>query len=328
MTSFKALYSEKAPQGVKTTLRTLQLTDLPDGEVLIRSKFSSINYKDALGVTGKGKIFRQLPMVGGIDVSSEVIESRDRNFSPGDAVLVTGCGLGEESFGGYSEYVRVPSTSVVQLPNGLSPKEAMQLGTAGFTAALSLWRMQQVQQSPAQGPILITGASGGVGSFAVQIFSQAGFEVWALSGRPELHDYLKELGADRCFTEKELQLGHRPLESVKFGGVIDNVGGELLAKLLPHVQLWGSVASIGLAGGANFQTTVMPFILRGVSLLGVSSNNCTRDTRLEIWKNLSQNWKPSLIESIQNETVGLEEVMDRAEKLLNRQLSGRVLVKF
>jgi NADPH2:quinone reductase len=334
--SFHALLSEEGPgKKVVSSLKSFSLKEalqnaiprFSQGEVLIRAEYSSLNYKDALGITGQGRIFKSLPMVGGIDVVGKVISSSVPDFRTGQSVLVTGCNLGETYWGGYSEIVNLPAEHVVPLPEGLTSEEAMILGTAAFTAALCYWRFIKNDQAPAMGPIAVTGASGGVGSFAVQLFSQQGFEVIAVSGRKEHSAYLKGLGASQCLTPAELNLGARPLESVKFGGVVDNVGGEQLAALCRHVQLWGNVGSIGLAGGAEFHSTVMPHILRGVSILGISSNNCTKEVRREIWKHLSGDWKPRDLEKIHQRTVGLDDLMITAEKLLNRELSGRVLVK-
>lgn len=325
--TFRALLSEQFEGKVTTQLKTLPTSDLPPGEVLIRAEFSSLNYKDALGVTGKGKIFKKWPMIGGIDVAGSVLESSSPHFKQGEKVLVTGCELGESFWGGFSELVRVSENIVVPLPSGLTTKESMIIGTAGFTAALCAWRFLKNDQIPEMGPIAVTGASGGVGSFSIQILSQLGFEVLAVSGRKEHHEYLRSLGAHDCKTPEELELGQRPLESVKFGGVVDNVGGDLLAALLRHVQLWGNVGCIGLAGGAHFQSTVMPHILRGVSLLGISSNNCLRKTRLEIWKNLSSSWKPKDLNKIESQEITLDQVVEKSHDLLNRKLSGRILVK-
>lgn len=325
---FKALYSESRNDQIHSAIQKLSLSDLPEGDLLIRAEYSSVNYKDALAVTGKGKIFRRLPLVGGIDVAGEVLQTNSPDFRIGQKVLITGCGLGEERWGGYSEYVRVPKDIVIPLPEGLTSREAMILGTAGFTAALCLWRFLKNDQVPQMGPIVVTGATGGVGSFAIQLFSHLGFEVWAVSGRPEHFSYLKELGASECYTPEELKLGTRPLESVRFGGVVDNVGGEMLAGLCRHVQLWGNVGCIGLAGGADLKTTVMPHILRGVSLLGISSNNCQKTVRTEIWKRLSQAWKPSALTQIVKQEITLNEILPTAENLLNRKLLGRILIRF
>ncbi len=331
MDRFNALFSKfDENKKLQTELQELSEAELPrfDDEVLIQSEYSSLNYKDALGVTGQGKIFKSMPMIGGIDVAGSVLSSSNKKFKTGDKVLVTGCGLGEDSFGGYSEKVRVPASSVIPLPSGFTTKQAMIIGTAGFTAALCLWRFQKNDQTPEMGPILVTGASGGVGSFAIQLFSRSGFKVIAVSGRKEHYEYLKNLGASECLSFHELGFGSRPLESVKFGGAVDNVGGEFLSQILRHIQLWGNVGSIGLAGGAEFTSTVMPHILRGVSILGISSNNCTRTVREQIWQNFAGKWNHVDFEKILTQTIRLEEVPQNAKKLLNRELFGRVIVKY
>lgn len=300
---------------------------LNDGEILIHVQYSGINYKDALAVSGKGKILRSFPLIPGIDAAGIVKESRDARFKVGDEVLVTGCGTGENFDGGYSTLFKVRGEFVIPRPRGLSLRESMILGTAGFTAALALERMLQNGQTPALGPLLVTGASGGVGSFAVQLFAAAGFEVHAVSGKPEAVANLKSLGAHKVLKPEDLQLGDRPLESIKFGGAVDNVGGEMLAKILAHTQLWGNVAAIGLASGHELHTTVMPFILRGVSLLGTSSNNTPMKLRHELWQKLAGPWKPKVVDPLVHKTVSLQEIPAACEELLRRRVQGRILVK-
>ena len=234
--------------------RLVQLTDedLSSGEVTVKVSYSSVNYKDALGATGKGKILKRFPLVAGIDMAGRVLNSTHSSVKEGESVLVTGCGLGESHDGGYSEIVRVPVGWVVPLPKGLSLKEAMIYGTAGFTVALSIHRLEVNGQNPERGPLLVTGASGGVGSFAVSFLKKLNYKVLAMSGKPHEVERLKELGAEdvlspQAFFEKKT----RPLESSRFGGLIDNVGGKLLGTLIPYIHPWGNVACIGLAGGLN-----------------------------------------------------------------------------
>jgi NADPH2:quinone reductase len=300
--------------------------ELNEGDVLIKSHYSSINYKDALAVLGKGKILRHFPMIPGVDVSGEVTKSRSQRWKVGDTVLVTGCGLGESHDGGFSEFVQVPESWVIPLPKSLNSQEAMILGTAGFAAALALHRLELNGLSPEKGPVLVIGASGGVGSLAIDIYSQRGYEVIAVSSRPKYHSYLKAIGAHQVLTPKELQLGSRPLEKGHWAAAVDNVGGELLAKILPHIKLWGAVASIGLAGGSDFKSTVMPFILRGVSLLGISSTNCPMPLRRELWENLGTTWKPKHLATILEEEVPLNEVIPTCHKLLTHSHRGRTIV--
>jgi len=308
-------------------LQQMTVDELSAGEVVIEVHYSSVNYKDALAATGAGKILKSFPLNGGIDASGIVLESQDPRFKPGQEVLVNGCGIGESYDGGYSEVLRVAADSVVPLPPGLSLRDAMILGTAGFTAALALHRMERNGQTPGLGPILITGASGGVGSFATQLFSQAGYEVHAVSGKHESINYLKTLGAKDVIAPNELNLGTRPLEKVRYGGAVDNVGGELLSQVLAHVQLWGNVASIGMAQSAELHTTVMPFILRGVSLLGTSSNNCTRIVRHEVWKKLGSAWRPKHLDQVVARTIQLKDLMDAFNDLLHRRVQGRIVVE-
>ncbi|MFW7379462.1 MAG: YhdH/YhfP family quinone oxidoreductase [Oligoflexus sp.] len=326
---FRAFQARQSAQGkgIEAGLVDLNADQLDAGDVLIQAKYSSVNYKDALGATGKGRIYKKLPIVGGIDVSGTVVASNDPSLAVGSEVLVTGCGLGESHDGGYSEYVRVPASWVIPLPEGLSLREAMIYGTAGFTAGLCVHRLQVNDQTPDKGPIVVTGASGGVGSFAIQMLAKQGFDVIAVSGKADAVTYLKDLGAKEVVRPEDLELGERPLESVRFGGAIDNVGGSLLEGLLRHTNLWGNIASVGLAADFRFQNTVMPFILRGVSLLGISSANCPRSLRLQIWKNLAGPLKPDQLEAIQQETVRLEDLATVFQRMIDRQIRGRVLVE-
>jgi NADPH2:quinone reductase len=299
---------------------------LTPGDVVIRAEWSGVNFKDALAVTGRGRILKRFPLNAGIDVAGRVEYSSDARYRPGDAVLVNGMGLGETHDGGLAQIVRVPADWVVPLPPGLTGFEAMTLGTAGFTAALAVHRMEVNGQRPDFGPIVVTGATGGVGSAAVSMLAARGYRVMAVSGRPEHHDYLRELGAHEVTTPEGLDLGKRPLESVKFGGAIDNVGGQLLGGLLRHVQLWGNVAAIGMAGGADFDASVFPFILRGVSLLGASSANCPMSLRADLWRRLGADLKPAHLGVIAGETVRLADVAAACEKVIDRKARGHVLV--
>lgn len=312
-------------QGYRSGIEHLTLDDLSPGEIVIKTAFSSINYKDALAGTGQGKILRRFPLNGGIDVAGHVVRSDDPAFKEGDAVLVTGCGLSETRDGGYSEYARIESKWAITLPQGLSLRESMILGTAGFTAALALFRMQDNRQTPDLGPIAITGATGGVGSLATAIFTRAGFDVHAISGKAEQHDYLRALGAKEVLGREALQT-QRAMESVRFGGALDNVGGPMLASLLAQTAPYGNVASAGLAATADLPTTVMPFIIRGVSLLGVASAGTARDIREQVWAHLASDWKPAMLDAIctaETSLAGLPEVFDRM--LAGRSL-GRTLV--
>lgn len=321
----KALRNLKAD--AKSIMAQMTKEELSPGEVLIRSHFSGLNYKDALAVTAKGKILKSFPLNPGIDVSGVVESDASGTFKPGDKVLVTGSNLGEEMDGGFGEFVRLPKDIVIPLPEGFDLKHSMFLGTAGFTAALAIHRMLENNQTKDKGPILVTGATGGVSSFSIALLSHLGFEAWAMTGKKDQAEYLRSLGATKVVSKEDLELGHRPLEKAKFGGVIDSVGGKTLSQLLAHVGLWGNVASIGLAEGLELHTTVMPFILRGVSLLGVSSNNCTPELRREIWKKLSSEWNAPKFANIPTKLISLEDVPKEAENMLQRKTVGRIVVQ-
>jgi NADPH2:quinone reductase len=305
----------------------MEVNDLSPGSVLVRVEWSGVNFKDALAVTGRGKILKRFPLNAGIDAAGTVESSEYPRFRTGDPVLVNGMGLGESHDGGFAEVLRVPGDWVVPLPPGLTLRQSMVLGTAGFTAALAVVRMELNGQSPDKGPIAVTGATGGVGSVAVSILSSRGYRVTAVSGRPEHHGYLRSLGATEVKTPEELQLGARPLESARFGGVVDNVGGELLAGLVRHVGLWGQVACIGMAGSPELDTSVFPLILRGVSLLGVSSGNCPMPLRAEVWRRLGADLRPPHLDAIASGEVPLDRVLDAAAALVERRALGRVLVR-
>ncbi len=324
--TFPACRVFKEDGGTSPRLVELDLDALTPGDVVIRVEWSGVNYKDALAVTGRGKILKRFPLDAGIDAAGRVESSSDSRFAPGDAVLVNGMGLGESNDGGLAGTIRVPADWVVPMPRGLTAFEAMTLGTAGFTAALALHRMENNGQKPDLGPIAVTGATGGVGSAAVSRLAGRGYEVIAVSGRPEHETYLRALGAHDVKTPEALQLGTRPLESVKLGGAIDNVGGALLGRLLPHVQLWGNVAAIGMAGGSDFGATVFPFILRGVSLLGASSANCPMDLRAQIWNRLGDDLKPRHLAVIVGEVVPLADVIQACERVMDRKARGRIVV--
>ncbi len=307
-------------------LEQLELAQLCDGNVVIRVHYSGINYKDALAATGKGPILKRFPLNGGIDLAGVVESSTDERFSAGDEVLVNGCGMGENHDGGLSQYARVPADWVIPLPKGLNLKETMILGTAGFTAALAIHRMLINDQTKDKGPIAVTGASGGVGSNAISILSGLGFETVAISGRSEHYAFIESLGATKVCSADSLNLSERPLDKALYGGVIDNVGGQLLSKLVAHTQLWGNVASIGLADTHKFNSTVFPFILRGVSILGVSSTNCPMPLRRKIWERLGLDLKPKSLKDILTEEVKLSDVSSIFDDLLNRKKHGRVIV--
>lgn len=324
--SFLACRVYQTENSIEHRLEQISLDDLCAGEVIIRVHYSTINYKDALAATGRGAILKKFPLNCGIDLSGVVESSSDVRFSPGDEVLVNGCGLGESHDGGLAEYARVPADWLVPMPGGMSMRASMIYGTAGFTAALAIHRMRENNQTPDMGPIVITGATGGVGSMAIQMLSLLGFETIAVSGRKERHDYLKELGASQVCTPEELHLGNKPLEKASFGGVIDNVGGTLLSQLIAHTNLWGNVACVGLASSEKLDTSVFPLILRGVSLLGVSSANCSMTLRKEIWQLLARELRSPSLYKTMTDKISLKNVSPVFDELLDRKRHGRVLV--
>ncbi|HHA2974566.1 TPA: YhdH/YhfP family quinone oxidoreductase [Stenotrophomonas maltophilia] len=325
-TPFTAFRIENDDAGYRAGLAQLTVDDLNPGQVLIRAQWSSVNYKDALAGTGKGRILRRFPLVGGIDVAGTVVASTDPAWREGDAVLATGCGLSETRDGGYSQYVRLESSAVIALPAGLSAREAMVLGTAGFTAAFALLRLQDNRQTPELGPLAVTGASGGVGALALSIFSRAGYTVDAVSGKPEQSDFLRGIGAAEVLPREALA-DTGPLQSARFGGGLDNAGGDMLASLLAQTVPYGSVVSAGLAASPKLDMTVMPFILRGVSLLGVSSANAPRGLREAVWARLGNEWKPQHLDRICTAEVGLDGLPAVFERMLAGGSLGRTVVR-
>ena len=324
---FKAYRIHEIERRIVARFEELTLDDLAAGEVVVRVLYSDINYKDALAATGAGKILRKYPLVGGIDLAGVVEASSDPRCKPGDAVLVTGCGLSETHDGGYAEYARLKGEWVIPMPPGLDAFKAMTLGTAGFTAALAIHRMEHNGQTPAKGPIVVTGATGGVGSVAIDMLAGRGYEVIAVSSKADSIDYLKSLGAAQVLLRKEIDYGKRPLEAARFGGAIDNVGGEMLTWLTRTVDTWGNIASIGLAGGAELHTTVMPFILRGINLLGINSSATLRDLRLVVWNRIATDLKPRHLEKIAARTIAFEELPQAFAAYLEGTVTGRTVVK-
>ena len=328
MSSFKALRVQQGPSGRFARLETVTLDELTPGEVVIRVAYSCLNYKDALAVTGKGAIARGLPRTAGIDLSGIVEESADPAYRPGDRVLATGAHLGESLDGGLAERARLPAAALVPLPEGLSLFEAMALGTAGFTAALALRRLLENHQVPERGPIAVTGATGGVGGIALGLLKRLGFGTAAITGKPDAAAYLRELGADQVLARASLASLGKPLETAIWGGAIDNLGGETLAYLTRTVKLWGNIACIGLAQSPLLNTTVMPLIIRGVSLLGIHSVEVPPAWRREVWEKLAGEWKPHAIERlIVRAVIGLEEVPRACEALLAGEARGRYVVR-
>ena len=324
--AFRAFRIHNDGDGYRSGIEAVSIDDLNPGDVVIKTAYSSVNYKDALAGTGQGKILRRFPLVGGIDVAGHVVASSDPAFKEGDAVLVTGSGLSETRDGGYAEYARLEAKWVVALPASLTLRESMILGTAGFTAALALLRMEDNRQHPALGPLAVTGASGGVGSLAIAIFAKAGYEVHAISGKPDQADYIKSLGASEVLGRDALATT-APMASARFGGGLDNVGGPMLAGLLAQTAPYGNVASAGLAATHELHATVMPFIIRGVSLLGVASAGTARDIRDEVWRRLAGDWKPANLEAVCTRETDLDGLPAVFETMLAGGSLGRTVVR-
>jgi acrylyl-CoA reductase (NADPH) len=328
MSSFRALRIHQEGKATRAQLESIELDALSAGEVVIRVQWSGINYKDALAVTGKGRIMRKFPCVAGIDLAGTVESSDSPTYKKGDAVLVTGCNIGELLDGGYAQFARVPADAVIPMPAGMDAWAAMAIGTAGFTAAFALRRMLENHQSPAMGPIAVTGPTGGVGSIAIDLFKRAGFTVHAVTGKADKSaDYLKALGADEVVSRQALDMGSKPMEKAIWGGAVDNLGGPTLTWLTRTVKPWGNIASIGLAQSHELTTTVMPFILRGVSLLGIHSVECPRAWREDIWAKLAGPWQPANLGRIVTRTVTLDELPAACNDLIAGAVTGRILVK-
>jgi acrylyl-CoA reductase (NADPH) len=325
--AFRAFRIHERDRRIEAKFERISLADLGKGEVVIRVLYSGINYKDALAATGAGRILRRYPLVGGVDLAGEVVSSTDPQFRPGDRVLATGGGLSETHDGGYAEYARVPAEWVIALPAGLDEFHAMALGTAGFTAALAIHRLEHNGLAPDKGRVVVTGATGGVGSIAIDMLAGRGYEVVAVSGKSESDSYLRELGAKEILRRQEIELGSRPLEPVLWAGAIDNVGGDLLTWLTRTMNFWGSIASIGLAGSHELKTTVMPFILRGVNLLGINSSATPRALRLEVWTRIATDLRPRHLDRIAARTISFDDLPGAFGDYLKGAVVGRTVVR-
>lgn len=327
MDNFRALRVHAAGKGVEPRLENISLDDLSEGEVVIRCAWSCINYKDALAITGAGKIMRNFPLVAGIDVAGTVVASTSAECKEGDEVVVTSAGLGETRDGGFAEYARLPIESVIPLAAGFSMREAMILGTAGFTAALAVHRMEQNGQRPANGPVAVNGASGGVGSVATDLLAGRGYEVHAITHKATAADYLRRLGAAQVLSPDELDMGTRPLEKARWAGAVDNLGGDMLSWFTRSMEYGGNVASIGLAASHKLETTVMPFILRGVNLLGINAVDTPRELRMEVWQRLAGDLRPRHLDAIVNGEITLDEVPAGMQDWIDGKVTGRKLVR-
>lgn len=325
---FKAfLIDQDEDRKVFSSLTTMSPAQLDHGEVTVRVHYSSINYKDALAATGNGKIIRRFPCVGGIDLSGEVVESTDARFKPGDAVIATSFDIGVAHHGGYAEYARVPAAWVVPLPAGLDLFEAMALGTAGFTAALGVVRMEDNGLAPANGPVIVTGATGGVGGLSIDMLAGLGYHVVALTGKLAESDYLKMLGAAEIKPRAEIDFEKtRPLEAAQWAGAVDNVGGQILHWVLAGMKQAGTVASIGNAASFNIATTVFPFILRGVSLLGIDSGYMGFPTRQRVWDRLATDLKPRHLAEV-TRTIDLDALPEAFDAFIRGEVKGRTVVR-
>jgi putative YhdH/YhfP family quinone oxidoreductase len=309
------------------TIREKQIDDLPPGDLLVRVRYSSLNYKDALSATGHPGVTRQFPHTPGIDAAGEVVACDSGSFVPGERVIVTGYDLGMETDGGWGTYIRIPSGWAVRLPEGLTLRESMALGTAGFTAALSALKLEHAGVKPDDGEILVTGATGGVGSIAVSILARAGYRVVAATGKSADEAFLRTLGAAAVIPREEVTAGsERPMMKERWAGVVDVVGGEILAAAIKSTRCGGAVTCCGLVGSADLAMNVFPFILRGVSLLGIDSVNCPPAPRLQVWSRLSTDWKPGHLSEIISE-VSLQGLDEKIRDILLGSIRGRVVIK-
>ncbi len=327
MEDFRAYRIDQQDGEIIAGFTTLTTDDLAEGEVVIKVSHSTINYKDALAATGAGKILRKFPLVGGIDLAGSVVSSEDERFAAGDAVLVNGCGLSETRDGGYAEFARVSAESIVPVPDGMDAAQAMQIGTAGYTAALAIHRMEQNGQLPDAGPVVVTGATGGVGSVAIDMLDGLGYAAVAVTGKSAQGDYLKRIGASEILIREDIDLGKRPLEKARWGGAIDNLGGDYLTWLTRTVSYGGNIASIGLAASHQLNTTVIPFILRAVCLLGINSVDTPRDLRLQVWDRIGKDLKPSHLDVISSRTIGFDDLPGAFQAYIDGTVTGRTVVE-
>ena len=324
--SFSALLARETEGGYTTSFETIGENDLPqDGEVTVDVQYSSLNYKDGLAVTGRGKIIRRFPMVPGIDLAGTVAASTTPEFKPGDRVLATGQGLGESDWGGYAQRQRVRADALVPLPDGLSLEQAMQIGTAGFTAMLCVMALEQAGIRPSERELVVTGAAGGVGSIAVMLLARLGHRVAASTGRPELEEYLRDLGATSIVPRDELAKKGGPMQSEKWAGGVDTVGGQTLATLFAQTVYEGAIACCGMAGGHELNVTVWPLILRNVSLLGVSSIRTSKAKRIEGWSRLARDIDAAKLAEL-SRTEPLSRIHELAEEILDGRVRGRIVI--
>ncbi len=326
MSTFKAIVIHKSEAGQTVRLTDFDNKDLMDGDVTVRVEYSTLNYKDGLAITGKAPVVRRFPMIAGVDLAGTVESSTHPNWKPGDKVILNGWGLGETHLGAYAEKARVKGDWLVRLPASMTARDAMAVGTAGYTAMLAVMALERAGLEPSRGPMIVTGAAGGVGSVAIAILAELGYRVIASTGRPEDADYLKGLGAGEVIERKELTGPPRPLGKERWAGGIDVVGSTTLANVLSMTRYGGAIAACGLAGGMDLPTSVAPFILRGVSLLGIDSVMCPLPLRQEAWRRLETDLDPAILATMTNE-IGLDDVIAAGRSIVEGRVRGRIVVK-
>ncbi len=323
---FRALVLQNDGGAVQAAVKQLPASSLPEGDVLVSVAYSSLNYKDALAVTNRGKIVRRFPMIPGIDLSGTVAESKSPEFKPGDEVVLTGWGVGEDRWGGYAQLARVKSDWLLPLPEGLTLKRAMSIGTAGLTAMFCVMVLEEHGVRPDKGDVLVTGATGGVGCVAVMLLAGLGYRIVAATGKPDAHEFLKSLGARKILERSALAAGsNKPLESARWAGAVDNVGGETLSAILRQMNRDGRVVAVGLAGGAELHTTVYPFILRGVSLVGISSGSMPTERRRVAWTRLARELPMETQDRI-TQIARLDEIPALSEQMIAGRTRGRIVI--
>jgi acrylyl-CoA reductase (NADPH) len=324
--TFKALVIEKTDSGSKAGIADFDEANLMEGDVTVRVEWSTVNYKDGLAITGKAPVVRRWPMIGGIDLAGTVESSSHPDWKPGDKVVLNGWGLGETHLGAYAQKARVKGDWLVRLPASMSTRDAMAIGTAGYTAMLAVMALERYGLKPANGPLVVTGAAGGVGSVAIAVLGKLGYQVTASTGRPEEADYLKRLGASEIIERKELSAPGRPLAKERWAGGVDSVGSATLANVLSMIRYRGAVAACGLAGGMDLPTSVAPFILRGVALLGIDSVYRPRADREEAWKRLETDLDRAKLADITTE-IGLSDLLAIGPQIVEGKVRGRIVVK-
>ena len=326
MAAFKAIVIDKADTGQTVRLTDFDEKDLMDGDVTVRVEYSTVNYKDGLAITGKAPVVRRFPMIAGVDFAGTVESSSDPKWKAGDQVILNGWGLGETHLGAYAETARVKGDWLIRRPAAISARDAMAIGTAGYTAMLAVMALERAGINPSRGPVIVTGAAGGVGSVAVALLAKLGYAVAASTGRPEEAAYLKDLGASDIINRSELTGPPRPLAKERWAGGIDAVGSTTLANVLSMTRYGGAVAACGLAGGMDLPTSVAPFILRGVSLIGIDSVMCPLPHREAAWRRLASDLDRNKIAAMANE-IGLDDVIDAGRRIVEGKVRGRIVVK-